>query len=189
MNLVILDRDGVINEVLPGHVRTVSDWRPIPRSLDAIARLNRAGCRVIVATNQSGIRRRHFTFEDLNRIHEEMYRRLAEYGGTIDAIFICPCHPNDGCECFKPRPGMLNEIAERLHVSLEGVPFIGTRRGTSKPRSRRVRSRYWSAPVRAKRPCAAAHARTESTCTTTSGRRWTRCSRPVGQSPVESGVV
>ena len=54
-----------------------------------------------------------------------MYRRLAEYGGTIDAIFICPCHPNDGCECFKPRPGMLNEIAERLHVSLEGVPFIG----------------------------------------------------------------
>ena len=125
MNLVILDRDGVINEVLPGHVRTVADWRPIPRSLDAIARLNRAGCRVVVATNQSGIRRRHFTFEDLNRIHEEMSRRLAEYGGAIDAIFICPCHPNDGCECFKPRPGMLNEISERLRVPLEGVPFIG----------------------------------------------------------------
>ena len=125
MNLVILDRDGVINEDLPNHVRSPEDWKPIPGSLDAIARLNRAGCRVVIATNQSGIRRRYFTFEDLNRIHKEMYRRLAEHGGTIDAVFICPCHPNDGCECFKPCPGMLNEIAERLHASLEGVPFIG----------------------------------------------------------------
>lgn len=125
MNLVILDRDGVINENLAHHVRSPEDWKPIPGSLDAVARLNRAGCRVVIATNQSGIRRRYFTFEDLNRIHQEMYRRLAEHGGTIDAIFICPCHPNDDCECFKPRPGMLYGIAERLHVSLEGVPFIG----------------------------------------------------------------
>ena len=125
LNLVILDRDGVINENLPRHVRSPEDWRPIPGSLDAIARLNRAGWRVVVATNQSGIRRRYFTFEDLNRIHGEMHRRLAEYGGTIDAIFICPCHPNDDCECFKPRPGMLHEIAGRLHVTLDGVPFIG----------------------------------------------------------------
>ena len=125
MDLVILDRDGVINENLPRHVRSPEDWKPIPGSLDAIARLNRAGRRVVVATNQSGIRRRYFTFEDLNRIHGEMHRRLAEYGGTIDAVFICPCHPNDGCECFKPRPGMLHEIAERLHVTLGGVPFIG----------------------------------------------------------------
>ena len=125
MNLVILDRDGVINENLARHVRTVEEWKPIPGSLDAIARMNRAGWRVVVATNQSGIRRRYFTFEDLNRIHQEMFRRLAEYGGAIDAIFICPCHPNDDCECFKPRPGMLHAIAERLHVSLDGVPFIG----------------------------------------------------------------
>ena len=125
MNLVILDRDGVINENLARHVRSPEDWKPLPGSLDAIARLNRAGYRVVVATNQSGIPRRYFTFEDLNRIHEEMHRRLAEYGGTIDAIFICPCRPNDDCECFKPRPGMLHEIAKRLHVSLEGVPLIG----------------------------------------------------------------
>lgn len=125
MNLVILDRDGVINENLPRHVRSPEDWKPIPGSLDAIARLSRAGWRVVVATNQSGIRRRYFTFDDLNRIHGEMHRRLAEYGGSIDAVFICPCLPGDDCECFKPRPGMLNEIAERLHVSLDGVPFIG----------------------------------------------------------------
>ena len=125
MNLVIIDRDGVINEALPRHVRSVEDWRPIPGSLDAIARLSRAGYRVVVTTNQPGIRRRYFTFEDLNRIHEQMYRQLAEYGGTIDAIFICLCLPSYDCECFKPRPSMLHEIAERLHVSLDGVPCIG----------------------------------------------------------------
>ena len=125
MNLVILDRDGVINEALPRHVRTAEDWQPIPGSLDAIARLSRAGYRVVVATNQPGIRRRYFTFEDLNRIHERMHRRLAEYGGTIDAVFICLCLPKHDCECFSPRPSMLHEIAERLHVSLDGVPCIG----------------------------------------------------------------
>ena len=125
MNLVILDRDGVINEALPHHVRSVEDWRPIPGSLDAIARLSRAGYRVIVATNQPGIRRRYFTFEDLNRIHEEMYRQLAEYGGAVDAIFICLCLPRHDCECFGPRPSILHEIAERLRVSLDSVPCIG----------------------------------------------------------------
>ena len=125
MNLVILDRDGVINEALPRHVRTAEDWQPIPGSLDAIARLSRAGYRVVVATNQPGIRRRYFTFEDLTRIHERMLRRLAEYGGTIDAVFICLCLPKHDCECFSPRPSMLHEIAERLHVSLDGVPCIG----------------------------------------------------------------
>lgn len=125
MNLVILDRDGVINEALPRHVRTAEDWQPIPGSLDAIARLSRAGYRVVVATNQPGIRRRYFTFEDLTRIHERMHRRLAEYGGTIDAVFICLCLPKHDCECFSPRPSMLHEIAERLHVSLDGVPCIG----------------------------------------------------------------
>ena len=125
MSLVILDRDGVINEALPGHVRSPDDWRPISGSLDAIARLGRAGYRVLVATNQPGIRRRHLTIEDLNRIHELMHRRLAEYGGTIDAVFVCLCLPRYVCECFKPRPSMLHEIAERLHVSLRGVPCIG----------------------------------------------------------------
>ena len=125
MNLVILDRDGVINEALPGHVRAVEDWQPIPGSLDAIARLNRVGCRVVVATNQPGIRRRHLTIEDLNRIHERLHHRLAEYGGAIDAIFVCLCLPRHDCECFRPRPSMLHEIAERLHTSLAGVPCIG----------------------------------------------------------------
>ena len=125
MDLVILNRDGVINEALARHVRSPEDWIPIPGSLDAIARLNRAGSRVVIATTQPGIRRRYFTFEDLNQIHERMHLQLAEYGAAIDAIFICLCHRADECECFRPRPDMLHEIAERLHVPLRGVPFIG----------------------------------------------------------------
>jgi len=126
MNLAILDRDGVINEALPGHVRSADDWWPIPGSLDAIARLGRAGYRIVAVTRQPGIRRRHLDFEDLNRIHELMHRRLAEYGGTIDAIFTCLCLPRHECECFRPRPSVLHEIAERLHVSLDGVPCVSS---------------------------------------------------------------
>ncbi len=125
MKLVIVERDGVINEALPGQVRCAEEWQPIAGSLDAIARLGRAGCRVVVATRQPGIRRRHLTIEDLNGIHEMMYRRLAEYGGAVDAVFICLCLPRHACECFRPRPSVLHEIAERLHVPLDGVPCVG----------------------------------------------------------------
>lgn len=125
MELVILDRDGVINQDSPRHIRSPEDWIPIPGSLDAIARLNRAGFRVVVATNQSGLARKFFDIETLNRIHEAMHRQLAEVGGHVDAIFICPCHPKDNCDCFKPSPGMLLDISERLRTPLDKVPFIG----------------------------------------------------------------
>ena len=125
MNLVILDRDGVINEDSTEFIKAPEDWVPIPGSLDAIARLNRAGFRVVVATNQSGIRRRLLDIGTLNRIHEVMHRQLAGVGGHVEAIFICPCHPKDDCSCFKPNPGMLLDIAARLRVSLETVPYIG----------------------------------------------------------------
>jgi D-glycero-D-manno-heptose 1,7-bisphosphate phosphatase len=125
MELVILDRDGVINEDSPRHIRSPEEWIPIPGSLDAIARLSRAGFRVVVATNQSGLARRFFDIETLIRIHETMLRQLAEIGGHVEAIFICPCHPKDDCDCFKPNPGMLQDISERLHTPLENVPYIG----------------------------------------------------------------
>ncbi|HSS65821.1 MAG TPA: D-glycero-beta-D-manno-heptose 1,7-bisphosphate 7-phosphatase [Gammaproteobacteria bacterium] len=125
MKLVILDRDGVINQDSPRHIRSAEEWIPIPGSLDAIARLNRAGFRVVVATNQSGLARRFFDIETLNRIHETMQRQLAEVGGHVDAIFICPCHPKDDCQCRKPNPGMLRDISERLRAPLDNVPFIG----------------------------------------------------------------
>ena len=125
MKLVILDRDGVINEDSDAFIKSPEEWQALPGSLDAIARLGRAGWRVVVATNQSGVGRKLFDISTLTRIHGKMHRQLAEIGGQVDAIFICPCTDRDRCTCRKPKPGMLNEIAERLFISLDDVPYIG----------------------------------------------------------------
>lgn len=125
MALVILDRDGVINHDAERHVRSPDEWTPIAGSLEAIARLNHAGFRVVVATNQSGLSRKYFDIETLARIHEKMQRMLSDFGGSIEAIFFCPHTPRDRCECRKPKPGMLIDIASSLRISLEGVAFIG----------------------------------------------------------------
>lgn len=125
MKLVILDRDGVINEDSDDYIKSPEEWLPIPGSLEAIARLNQGGYRVVVATNQSGIGRGLFDIETLNRIHETMRYRLSSLGGSIEAIFFCPHTPKDRCECRKPRPGLFLDIATRLKVPLTGVPAIG----------------------------------------------------------------
>ena len=125
MKLVILDRDGVINRDSEQFIKSPDEWRPLPGSLEAIARLSQRGYRVVVATNQSGIGRGLFDMATLNAIHEKMTRAVNLAGGRIDAIFFCP-HPADStCECRKPRPGMLREIAARYNVDLRGVPTVG----------------------------------------------------------------
>jgi D-glycero-D-manno-heptose 1,7-bisphosphate phosphatase len=125
MKLVILDRDGVINVDSDQFIKTPEEWKAIPGSLDAIARLNHAGYRVVVASNQSGIGRGLFDMAALNAINEKMYKALAQVGGRIDALFYCP-HPAEGnCTCRKPKPGMFEDIARRFNVSLAGVPSIG----------------------------------------------------------------
>jgi D-glycero-D-manno-heptose 1,7-bisphosphate phosphatase len=125
MKLVILDRDGVINQDSTQYITSPEEWQEIPGSLDAIARLGRSGWRVVVATNQSGLRRKFFDIGTLARIHDKMHRQLAEIGGRVDAIFICPCTDSERCNCRKPKPGMLNEISERLSTPLDDVPYIG----------------------------------------------------------------
>lgn len=126
MRLIILDRDGVINEDSANFIKSVQEWRPIPGSLEAIARLNQANYRVIIATNQSGLARGLFNISQLNEIHRKMYHLLAEVGGSIDAVFFCPHGPDDGCECRKPKPGLFLDIAQRLQLeSLTAVPAIG----------------------------------------------------------------
>jgi D-glycero-D-manno-heptose 1,7-bisphosphate phosphatase len=123
--LAILDRDGVINEDSDDYIKSPEEWIPIPGSLEAIARLNAAGCRIIVVSNQSGIARGLFTMDDLNKIHRKMYQALADVGGHIDAIFFCPHAPKDHCDCRKPKPGLLTEIGQRLMMPLDDVPVIG----------------------------------------------------------------
>ncbi|HDP89375.1 MAG TPA: D-glycero-beta-D-manno-heptose 1,7-bisphosphate 7-phosphatase [Thioalkalivibrio sp.] len=125
MKLVILGRDGVINRDAETAIRSPEAWVPLPGSLEAIARLNQAGYTVMVATNQSGIARGLFDIDTLHAMHEKMARLLAQLGGRVDGVVFCPHGPDDGCDCRKPRPGLYREIAERLRVSLKGVPVIG----------------------------------------------------------------
>ena len=125
MKLVILDRDGVINQDSPAYIKSPEEWKPIPGSLEAIALLSQAGYRVLVATNQSGVGRGLFEMATLNAIHDKMHRALGLAGGRIDGIFYCPHAQDAGCNCRKPKPGLLEEIAHRFGVDLHGVPFIG----------------------------------------------------------------
>jgi D-glycero-D-manno-heptose 1,7-bisphosphate phosphatase len=125
MKLAILDRDGVINHDSDFYIKSPAEWRAIPGSIEAIARLNQGGYRVAVATNQSGIGRGLFDMATLNAINDKMMEMVFRHGGRIDALFFCPHTPDEGCSCRKPRTGMLEEIAARFHAELKGVPCVG----------------------------------------------------------------
>ena len=123
--LIILDRDGVINYDSDQSIKSPDEWRPIPGSLEAIARLNHAGFRVVVATNQSGLGRGLFDMATMVAINEKLHKALAHVGGRIDAVFYCPHTADSDCDCRKPKPGLLIEIGRRFGVDLTGVPCIG----------------------------------------------------------------
>ncbi|MCM1511973.1 MAG: D-glycero-beta-D-manno-heptose 1,7-bisphosphate 7-phosphatase [Oxalobacter formigenes] len=125
MKLIILDRDGVINQDSDSFIKSPEEWEPIPGSLEAIARLHRAGYRIVIATNQSGIGRGLFDIITLNAIHQKMHAAVRAAGGAIDSIFFCPHTAGDNCDCRKPRQGMFNAIARRYDTSLEGIPAVG----------------------------------------------------------------
>ena len=125
MKLVILDRDGVINYDSPSYIKSPDEWKPIPRSLDAIARLTQADYRVVVATNQSGVGRGLIDMATLNAIHDKMHRAVGQAGGRIDAVFYCPHAMEANCGCRKPKPGLLEDIGRRFNTSLTDVPCIG----------------------------------------------------------------
>ena len=125
MALIILDRDGVINEDSDDYIKSPAEWQPIVGSLEAIAKLSQNGYKIVVVTNQSGLGRNLFTIEALNAIHMKMNTHLAQFGGVIDALFFCPHIPEDNCNCRKPKPGLYNDISERLRVSLNKVFCVG----------------------------------------------------------------
>ena len=128
--LIILDRDGVINEDRDDYVKSSEEWIPLPGSLEAIALLNQAGYQIAIATNQSGLARGYFSINDLHAMHGKMERLLKPLGGHIDSIFFCPHIDSSGCDCRKPLPGMMKEIALRYKradstLPLQGVPIVG----------------------------------------------------------------
>ena len=125
MALLILDRDGVINQDSDNYIRCVADWIPIPGSIEAIADLSRAGYQIAIATNQSGLSRGYFTLDDLEQIHALLRQQVEEYGGKIDGIFYCPHLPGEGCNCRKPATGLLQAIERELQQSAQGAFFVG----------------------------------------------------------------
>ena len=125
MKLIILDRDGVINFDSDQFIKNPEEWKPIPGSLEAIARLSQSDYRVVVATNQSGIGRGLFDMTTLNSIHDKMHKACALLGGRIDAVFFCPHTAEANCACRKPKSGMIEEIAQRYNMELNGVPAVG----------------------------------------------------------------
>ena len=123
--LVILDRDGVINFDSENYIKSPDEWIPIPGSLDAIATLNQASHTVVIATNQSGIARGLYDETMLEKIHDKMKNELAKVGGHLDGIFYCPHHPDDDCNCRKPKPGLLLEIQQTFKVDFADSLMIG----------------------------------------------------------------
>ena len=125
MKLIILDRDGVINQDRDDFVKSVDEWIPIEGSMDAIAFLTQAGYNIAIATNQSGIGRKYFTVQDLTEMHAKMHRLVRQAGGEIDGIWFCPHTAADNCDCRKPKPGMIYDILERFKANPAETWLVG----------------------------------------------------------------
>ena len=123
--LIILDRDGVINHSARRYVCAPRQWRALPRSLHAIARLGRADYSVAVATNQAGIAKGLYSVNTLHQIHQKMADELRAAGGRLSAILFCPHADADACACRKPKPGLFFELAERLQCDLRAAYAVG----------------------------------------------------------------
>jgi D-glycero-D-manno-heptose 1,7-bisphosphate phosphatase len=120
-----LDRDGVINVDSPDYIKSWAEFRFIPGSLEAIARLTRAGIAVIVITNQSAVNRGMISPEALETMHRRMCRTVADSGGCITDIFFCPHRPDEDCDCRKPEPGMILAARDRYGFDLASAVMVG----------------------------------------------------------------
>ena len=125
MNIIVLDRDGVINHDSENYIKSVEEFIPIDHSISAIVRLCEAGFKVVVATNQSGLARNYFDDDHLSEMHDLLCAIVEKAGGVIDGIFYCPHHPDEGCSCRKPETGLLQQIEKEFACKLQGCYFVG----------------------------------------------------------------
>lgn len=125
MSLIILDRDGVINEDSKGYIKSPQEWHAISGSLAAIGRLSQAGHTIAIATNQSGVGRGLYTLATLAAIHAKMLAEVKAHGGQIELICFCPHHPQEACLCRKPKPGLFEQIGQLLAVDLSQAIAVG----------------------------------------------------------------
>ncbi|MBU6259223.1 MAG: D-glycero-beta-D-manno-heptose 1,7-bisphosphate 7-phosphatase [Burkholderiales bacterium] len=124
VKLVILGRDGILNQYREGHVTAPEEWEPIPGALEAVSRINHAGWHVVIATNQAGIGRGMIDMSAVNAVHAHMNQQLMQQGGRVDAVFFCPHTPEENCACRKPKPGMMLDIGRRYGADLAQVPMV-----------------------------------------------------------------
>ena len=122
---IFLDRDGVINQDSPDYIKCWAEFHFIPDSLDAIARLTRSGCRVIVITNQSAVNRQIIALKDLETMHRQLRQAVSDNGGRITDIFVCPHRPDEGCGCRKPKPGLIFAARDRYRIDLSSAVMVG----------------------------------------------------------------
>ena len=125
MKLVILGRDGTLNRYRDDHVKAPEELDPLPGAMEAVARLNQAGWHTVLATNQAGIGRGLLDMASLTAVHLRLNQLLAEKGGRLDAAFFCPHTPDEGCDCRKPLPGLIQQIGERFGATLPDVHMVG----------------------------------------------------------------
>lgn len=123
--VIVLDRDGVINRDSEEFIKTPEEWEALPGALEAIARLHRAGYVLAVATNQSGVGRGLLSVDTLWSIHRKMLTQILDAGGYIARIFFCLHAPEDGCDCRKPRPGLLYQVAEYFACGFDHMIMVG----------------------------------------------------------------
>ncbi len=123
--LIILDRDGVLNDTGDGAVIRAEDWQPIAGSMDAVAFLTQAGYLVVVATNQSGLARGLLRMQDLNEVHAKLHLQVQKAGGRIDGIWFCPHSAEADCDCRKPKTGLITDILDRLNVAAANTWLVG----------------------------------------------------------------
>ena len=126
MKLAIFDRDGTLNLLGDDFITSPEEWSAQPGALEAVARLNHGGWRVVVATNQPGLGRGLFDVVSLNAIHAKMLRQAAAAGGRIDAVFYCPHAPDEACHCRQPAPGLFEQICDRYGVEPFDVQVVGS---------------------------------------------------------------
>lgn len=122
--IILLDRDGVINQDSDAYIKSVDEWQPLSGSIKSIAALSKAGFKVFVVTNQSGIARGYYNEATLHAMHDKMTALVEAEGGTISGIQYCPHGPDDNCTCRKPKSGMIENIEKQLGVSFEDCPAI-----------------------------------------------------------------
>lgn len=125
MKYIILDRDGVINQDSEDYIKSPEEWIPIKGSIEAIAKLSQAGYYIVVLTNQSGIGRGYFSTDTLMRIHVRMLDHIARAGGRVECILFCPHHPDDDCQCRKPKIGLYTQLKQRVKLSFRNTYSVG----------------------------------------------------------------